>query len=250
MTGILDHPILSGDINEEITNFYGKRGPLPLETILEILKEKAVDTNKKWSSLLGINQATAVTCVKPSGTVSQLCDTASGIHPRYSKYYVRTVRADNKDPLCIMMKDQGISWEPASGKEESTTVFSFPICSPDDSVFRDDRNAISQLEFWKLYQLHFCEHKPSVTIYVKESEWLDVFAWVYSNFDVVSGISFLPHSDHNYQQAPYQEITEEEYLLLKKDEKSIIWDALLEYETVDATTSTKEYACSGGQCEI
>lgn len=187
---------------------------------------------------------------KPSGTVSQLVDTASGIHPRYAPYYVRTVRADKKDPLAIMMMEQGIPHEDCVMKPDATVIFSFPIESPSDSIFRDDRTALEQMEIWKVYQLEWCEHKPSVTIYVKEDEWLEVFAWTYKNFDICSGISFLPHSDHNYKQAPYQEIPEEDYQRLKLFEKTIQWEELPSYEKVDTTTSTKEYACTGGQCEI
>jgi len=243
MTGILDHPILNG---EGYLN-----GNNDLIDVLTVLKEKSIEVNEHWAKKIGVNRASAITCVKPEGTVSQLTDTASGIHPRYSKYYIRTIRADNKDPLCIMMKEQGIYNEPDVMKPESTTIFSFPIESPSSGcVFRNDRTAIQQLEVWKVYQLYYCEHKPSVTIYVKEDEWLEVFAWVHKNFDIVSGISFLPHTDHSYKQAPYQEIDKEMFNELKSKEKSIDWSQLESFESVDSTTSTKEYACSSGSCEI
>ena len=245
LTGILDHPVLSGQA------YLDSQGEdIKVSEWLNKMKEKAIEVNSEWSDRLGIQRATAITCVKPSGTVSQLCDTASGIHPRYSEYYVRTVRADNKDPLCIMMKEQGISNEPDVMKQETGTIFSFPIKSPDLAILRNDRTAIQQLEIWKLYQLEWCEHKPSVTIYVRDKEWLEVFSWVYSNFDIVSGISFLPHSDHTYKQAPYQEIMEEEYEDLIETQNHINWNELPSYETEDTTTSTKEYACSGGSCEL
>lgn len=223
-----------------------------LEQWLETLKQHAIDTNQLWAERLGINPATAVTCVKPSGTVSQLVDSASGIHPRYAPYYIRTIRADQKDPLAIMMKDIGVPCEKDAMKPDSGYVFSFPVKAPDDAIFRDDRSAIQQLELWKTYQLHWCEHKPSITVYVKEHEWLDVGAWVYENFDIVSGVSFLPHSNHIYVQAPYQEISEQEYYVLKEqmDKLDIDWTKLSEYEKVDTTEGLREYACSAGACEI
>jgi hypothetical protein len=185
-------------------------------------------------------------------TVSQLVDSASGIHPRYSPYYIRTVRADVKDPLAQFMKKLGFVCEPDITKSDSTLVFSFPMKSPETSVFRDDRSAIEQLELWKLYQTQWCEHKPSVTVYVKEDEWMKVGAWVYENFDILSGVSFLPHSNHIYKQAPYQECTEEEYIKLKTEYDKLIidWDKLSEYEKEDHTTSAKELACVSGVCEI
>ena len=164
--------------------------------ILTKLKEKAIETNKKYSEMLGIPQSTAITCVKPSGTVSQLVDSASGIHTRHSKYYIRTVRGDNKDPLTEFMKSAGIPSEPDVMKPDSTTVFSFPMKAPDGATTRDNMSAIDQLRLWQTYQEYWCEHKPSVTISVKEDEWMEVGAWVYKNFDDISGISFLPHSDH------------------------------------------------------
>ena len=194
LTGIMDHQVLSGDIFNQNA----------LKYMLINLKEHSIKINKKWADMLGVNQATAITCVKPSGTVSQLVDSASGIHPRYSPYYLRTVRADKKDPLCDMMLDKGFYGEDDVMKPNDTKVIYFPMKSPESSIMRDGKSAIEQLEIWKMYQLHWCEHKPSITVYVKEEEWLEVGAWVYENFDVMSGVSFLPHSDHSYKQAPYQ----------------------------------------------
>jgi len=241
LTGIMDHNILSGGIfNQQV-----------LTDMLTNLKEHAINTNKKWSKILGVNQATAITCVKPSGTVSQLVDSASGIHPRYSSYYLRTVRADKKDPLCDMMLDKGFYGEDDAMKPNDTKVFYFPMMSPKSSVMRDGKNAIEQLEIWKTYQLYWCEHKPSITVYVKEEEWLEVGAWVYKNFDVMSGVSFLPHSEHSYKQAPYQEVNESTYKeWLAKTPRNINWMDLTNYEKEDNTTSSKELACTAGACEI
>lgn len=190
---------------------------------------------------------------KPSGTVSQLVDSASGIHARHNEYYIRSVRGDNKDPLTQFMKDVGIPNEPERNKPEQTTVFYFPIKSPEGAVTRNDMTAIEQLELWKIYQLHWCEHKPSVTVTVKEHEWPEVGGWVYNNFDLISGVSFLPYSDHTYVQAPYQDCTKEEYeeLLAKMPEK-LHWDSLMVYELEDHTTGTQSLACSadGGGCEV
>jgi ribonucleoside-diphosphate reductase alpha chain len=234
LTGIMDHPVLSGDdvLKEWLTE----------------LKEVAIETNKEWAEKLGINASTAITCVKPSGTVSQLVDSASGIHPRY---YIRTVRSDKKDPMYYFLKDKGVPVEDAFGKEESTAVFSFPVKSPEESVMRDDMTAIEQLELWKVYAEHWCEHKPSITVYYRDEEFLAVQAWVYENFDIVSGISFLPHSDHVYKQAPYQEITKEEYdEMVESFPQDIDWGELADYETADTTTVEHELACTGGACEI
>ena len=232
LTGILDCPIW----NEEI---------------LQILKDVAVETNKKMAKDLGIPQSTAITCVKPSGTVSQLVDSASGIHARHNDYYIRTVRGDNKDPLTQFMKDSGIPSEPCAMKPDSTTVFSFPMKSPDGATTRTEMSAIEQLEYWLMFQRHWCEHKPSVTVSVKEDEWMEVGAWVYKNFDEVSGISFLPFSDHTYAQAPYQDIEREEYLELKQImPKSIDWSKLADYEKEDTTTGGRELACTADSCEF
>ena len=215
------------------------------------LKRIAVEENKKWAKKLGINQSVAVTCVKPSGTVSQLVDSASGIHTRHSPYYLRTIRADKKDPLAQLMVDQGVYHEDDITKPDHTLVFYFPIKSPKNAITRKDITAVQHLNLWKHYQDNWCEHKPSVTVSVKEAEWLEVGAWVYKNFDSVSGISFLPYTDHSYQQAPYQEITVEEYKeWLKKTTASIDWSLLPQYEKEDMTENSKELACSANTCEI
>ena len=221
------------------------------EEVLIILKEVAVEANKKIAEVLGIPQSTAITCVKPSGTVSQLVDSASGIHARHNDYYIRTVRGDNKDPLTQFMKESGIPNEPDVMKPDSTTVFSFPMKSPSGAVTRTDMTAIQQLEYWLMFQRHWCEHKPSVTISVKEDEWMDVGAWVYKNFDEVSGISFLPFSDHTYAQAPYQDIDEARYYaLLHEMPESIDWSKLADFEKEDTTSGSKELACTADACEM
>ena len=241
LTGIMDHEVLSGNIFNQTV----------LKEMLINLKEHSIKTNKKWAEMLGVNQATAITCVKPSGTVSQLVDSASGIHPRYSPYYLRTVRADKKDPLCDMMLDKGFYGEDDVMKPNDTKVIYFPMKSPTSSIMRDAKSAIEQLEIWKMYQLHWCEHKPSITVYVKEDEWLQVGAWVYENFDVMSGVSFLPHSEHSYKQAPYQEVDKNTYEeWLAKTPKNINWMDLTNYEKEDTTTSSKELACTAGACEV
>jgi ribonucleoside-diphosphate reductase alpha chain len=238
LTGILDNPLLT-------TKNAG------LDKTLGALRAVAVDTNREWALRLGIPQSAAITCVKPSGTVSQLVDSASGIHARHSPYYIRTVRGDNKDPLTQFLKDMGIPAEPCVMKPDSTTVFSFPQRSPEGAVTRNDMTAIEQLELWLIYQRHWCEHKPSITVSVRDHEWLEVGAWVYKHFDEVSGISFLPHSDHTYQQAPYQDCTREEYEeALSKMPKNLDWDMLSMYETSDETKGSSTFACSGGVCEI
>ena len=207
--------------------------------------------NEGWAANLGIKQSVAITCVKPSGTVSQLVDSASGIHTRHSEYYIRTVRADKKDPIAQLMVDQGVYHEDDITKPEHTLVFYFPIKSPSKSLTRIDLSAIEHLEIWKMYQDHWCEHKPSATISVREAEWLKVGAWVWDNFDKISGVSFLPFADHSYQQAPYQEITEDEYKeWMNKTVHEINWDLITEYEKEDMTENTKELACSAGACEI
>jgi ribonucleoside-diphosphate reductase alpha chain len=241
LTGIMDHEVLSGNIFNQTV----------LKEMLINLKEHSIKTNKKWAEMLGVNQATAITCVKPSGTVSQLVDSASGIHPRYSPYYLRTVRADKKDPLCDMMLDKGFYGEDDVMKPNDTKVIYFPMKSPTSSIMRDAKSAIEQLEIWKIYQLHWCEHKPSITVYVKEDEWLQVGAWVYENFDVMSGVSFLPHSEHSYKQAPYQEVDKKTYEeWLAKTPRNINWMDLTNYEKEDTTTSSKELACTAGGCEV
>jgi len=238
MTGIMDNPLMTNK----------NRG---LEKTLEHLRSIAVATNAEWAELLGIPASASISCVKPSGTVSQLVDSASGIHARHSPYYIRTVRGDSKDPLTQFMIDQGIPNEPCVMKPDSTVVFSFPVKSPEQAVTRNDMTAVEQLELWLTYQRHWCEHKPSVTISVRDSEWMSVGAFVYEHFDEMSGVSFLPHSDHTYQQAPYQDCTKEEYqemLALMPD--SIDWEELNDYESEDNTVSMQTMACSGDSCEI
>lgn len=238
LTGILDNAFMSTPSEE-------------LQEFLCEMRLKAIETNEKWADLLGIPRASSITCIKPSGTVSQLVDSASGIHARHSEYYVRTVRADNKDPLCSLMKDAGFPNEPDAMKPEHTTVFSFPVKSPEKAVFRTELDAIKHLELWIFYKKFWAEHTVSITVSVKESEWLDVAAFVYKNFDDISGISFLPFSEHTYKQAPYQDCTKEQYQeLLDKMPEFIEWTGLSKYEKEDATTSTRELACSAGNCEI
>ena len=238
LTGIMD-------------NIHTNCNLVDMDKRLPRFKQVAIDTNKKYAKEFGIQESTAITCVKPSGTVSQLCDSASGIHARHSKYYIRTVRGDNKDPLTKFMIDQGVPSEPCVMKPDTTTVFSFPMKSPKGSRVRDELSAIDQLNIWLIYQEHWCEHKPSITVTVKENEWLDVGAFVFKHFDKMSGVSFLPHSDHVYQQAPYQECTKDEYDdMLSKMNTRINWSKLREYEMSDTTSGSQTMACSGDSCEI
>jgi len=238
LTGIMDCPLTSGET-------------LGLAELLTDLRVESVDTNKQFAEKIGINQSASVTCVKPSGTVSQLVDAASGIHARHSPYYIRTVRADIKDPLCKFMIDKGFPAEPCVMKPDHTMVFSFPIKSPDNATCRTDMTALEQLEMWRTYQNHWCEHKPSVTITVKEDEWMEVGSWVWKYFDQVSGISFLPHSDHSYRQAPYQDCDEETYInLLSEMPVGVDWSELASYEETDHTSGTQTFACSGDSCEV
>jgi ribonucleoside-diphosphate reductase alpha chain len=238
LTGIMDNPLMTS----------ANKG---LEKTLEHLRETAVHTNGDWADRLGIPQSAAITCVKPSGTVSQLVDSASGIHARHALHYIRTVRGDNKDPLTQMMKDQRIPNTPCVMKPDTTTVFSFPQKSPNKAVTRNDMSAIEQLEMWLTYQRHWCEHKPSVTVTVRADEWMEVGAFVYKHFDEMSGVSFLPHSDHTYQQAPYQDCTKDDYKKLSAImPKSIDWSKLSEYEQEDNTVAMQTMACSGDVCEV
>jgi ribonucleoside-triphosphate reductase len=219
--------------------------------MLNDLKSHAYEVNKLLAKNLNINPSAAITCVKPSGTVSQLVDAASGIHARHSKYYIRTVRADVKDPLCKLMVDLGFPHEPCVIKPQHTMIFSFPIKSPDTCITRNEMTAIEQLELWKMYQDHWCEHKPSVTITVREEEWMEVGAWVYKNFDDISGISFLPHSDHTYRQAPYQECTQITHTALAVEmPKNVDWSLLSNYEKEDNTAGSQTFSCTGDKCEI
>lgn len=234
LTGVLDNP---EGMNAEVLNQ---------------LREVAVATNKEWAERLGIPQSAAITCIKPSGTVSQLVDSASGLHPRHSRYYLRTVRADNKDPLTSLLKDAGVYFEADITSPETTSVFYFPRESPDSSILRDDLTAIDQLSSWKILQENWCEHKPSATVYVRENEWMEVGAWVYENFDSLSGVSFLPYDGGAYKQAPYQEVTKEEYEAFLKEHPApeVDFSDLRFYESEDMTTGSQEFACSAGACEV
>ncbi len=238
LTGIMDNSLLNR-----------RRHKLP--EMLQSMKNKAVVINKEWANKLGIPQSTAITCVKPSGTVSQLVDSASGIHARHNSHYIRTVRGDNKDPLTEFMKEQGIPNEPDVMKPDHTTVFSFPMECDASAVFRNTYSAIEQLEIWKTYAQHWCEHKPSVTISVKEEEWVNVGNWCWDNFNYLSGVSFLPFSDHTYQQAPYQDIDKEQYESLQsKMPAKIDWSKLQDFEKEDNTRGSQELACTAGSCEL
>ena len=240
LTGIMDNAATNGKMGKEKT-----------AQLLEELRDVAVKTNKEWAEKLGIPRSAAITCVKPSGTVSQLVDSASGIHARHNPHYIRTVRADNKDPLCQFMKDAGFPNEPDVTKPNHTTVFSFPSKSPKGAICRMDMTAIEQLELWSLYQKHWCEHKPSITVSVKEHEWMGVGNWVWDNFNNISGISFLPFSEHTYQQAPYQDCSQEEYKeALAAMPKSVNWAKLGDYEAQDYTAGAQTAACAAGGCEV
>lgn len=234
LTGILDHPTLCMD-----------------KALLNELRDLVVETNKAYAELLGIPQSTATTCVKPSGTVSQLVDSASGIHPRHSEFYIRTVRGDVKDPLTQFLISQGVPNEPDVTKPKDTVVFSFPQSSPAGARVRADLTAIEHLEIWKTLQEEWCEHKPSITISVREHEWMDVQAWVWNNWDILSGVSFLPYSEHTYKQAPYQECSKEDYEAMKaKMPVDIDWSELSDYEKEDNTAGSQSFACTGDVCEI
>ena len=237
LTGIMDHPVLSKNVDS-------KRW-------LTEMRQVALDTNDDYADRMGIERSAAITCVKPSGTVSQLVDSASGIHARHSDYYIRTVRGDNKDPLTQFLKDSGVPAEPDVMKPDATTVFSFPTKSPQGAVTRNAMTALEQLDLWQTYAEIWCCHKPSVTVTVRDHEWMEVGSWVYKHFDLCSGISFLPHSDHTYAQAPYQECTEAEYEKMKADmPQSIVWSDLSFYELEDTTSGSQTLACTAGACEI
>ena len=240
---------LTGIMDCKVTNGKGLTSALPC--VLQDLRNEAIKTNEEFAKKIGINQSVAVTCVKPSGTVSQLVDAASGIHARHNPYYVRTVRGDKKDPLTKMMTEAGFPVEDDQTNPSHTSVFSFPMKVDNSAVFRTDLSAIEQLELWLVYQKYWCEHKPSITVSVKESEWLDVGAWVYKHFDYMSGVSFLPFSEHTYKQAPYQDIQKDEYeILIKKMPKEVEWSKLSDYEKTDMTIASQELACAAGFCEI
>ena len=238
MTGIMDHYLLS-------------KGDSPdLEKWLEQIRDVAVKTNEKWAAKLGINQSAAITCVKPSGTVSQLVDSASGIHPRFSEHYIRRVRSDKKDPLAQFMQTAGFPVE-QDLMSQASLVFSFPVESPQGCTTVKQVGAMEQLKLWKAYQNHWCEHKPSITVYYTDDEFLEVAQWIWDNFDLCSGISLLPYSDHVYQQAPYEDIDAEKYEeLLAAMPVSVDWSALEQFEQDDNTTGSQELACVGGACEI
>jgi ribonucleoside-diphosphate reductase alpha chain len=237
LTGIMDNPLLT----------LANGG---LAETLETLRDVAINTNREWADRLGINHSSAITCVKPSGTVSQLVDSASGIHARHSHYYIRTVRADNKDPITAFLKDQGVPNEPDVMRPTNTTVFSFPVKAPYGAVVTQDVKAIDQLKTWLMYQRHWCEHKPSVTINVRKDEWFEVGAFVYEHFDEMSGVSFLPYNEHIYQQAPYQEMTKHDYdVMMSIMPEKLDWSKLSEYETEDTTKSSQTFACVGS-CEV
>ena len=236
LTGIMDHPVLSG-----------RRGRGDLQHWLTQLKEEAIKTNAKWSKRLGINPSAAITAVKPSGTVSQLVDSASGIHPRYSKQYIRRVRADSRDPLCSVLEAAGVPVE-EDVTSPTTKVFSFPVRSPDGAVVADDMGAMEQLCLWEMYQDYWCEHKPSMTCYYRDEEFLQVGQWLYNKFDKVSGISFLPYAEHTYQQAPYEPVDKETYEEMVKDfPTEIDWNV---NEESDMTEGSQQLACTGNSCEI
>ena len=236
LTGIMDHPILSG-----------RSGRADLQHWLTQLKEEAIQTNKKWAKRLKINASTAITAVKPSGTVSQLVDSASGIHPRYSEQYIRRVRADARDPLCGVLEAAGVPVE-EDVMSPTTKVFSFPIQSPEGAVVANDMGAMEQLCLWQTYQDFWCEHKPSMTCYYRDDEFLQVGQWLYNNFDKISGISFLPYSEHTYQQAPYEPVDKEVYdELVKGFPKQIDWNV---NEESDMTEGSQQLACTGNSCEL
>ena len=238
LTGIMDNPLMTL-ANEGLAD------------ALEHLKQIAIDTNKEWAEKLGIPQSTAISCVKPSGTVSQLCDSSSGIHPRHSPYYYRRVRGDNKDPLTQFLADQGIPSEPDVMKPDATTVFTFPVQAPTGAVCTSDVSAVDQLRLWLMYQRHWAEHKPSITCNIRSEEWLEVAQFVWENFDEMSGVSFLPFHEHTYQQAPYEDCQATDYhILLDQMPKKIDWTKLSEYELEDNTSGMQTLACSGDVCEM
>ena len=239
LTGIMDNRLMSNTTKDA------------LPSLLSNLRLTAVNTNKKWAKLLGIEPSAAITCVKPSGTVSQLVNAASGIHPRHNDYYVRTIRADKKDPLTQFLIDQGFPHEDALEKPDSMTVFSFPMKSPTGAITRNKISAIDHLTLWNVYATYWCEHKPSITVSVKEKEWLNVGSFVYDNFDNMSGVSFLPMTEHTYKQAPYQDCTKEQYKeLLDRMPNEVDWDSFSNYEKEDLTTGSQELACTANSCEV
>jgi ribonucleoside-diphosphate reductase alpha chain len=253
LTGIMDHPVLNGTSGWGILgvnkNVYDIGTESELEDTLSQLRDHARSVNEEWAERLNIPSSASICCNKPSGTVSQLVDSASGIHARHNPYYIRRIRMDKKDPIYKFLKEKGVAVEDEALRPDSTAVFSFPMKAPEGAVCRNDRTAIEQLELWLTYQRHWCEHKPSVTISVKDDEWMEVGAWVWKHFDEMSGVSFLPFSDHTYQQAPYADCSKEEYEeLLSKTPKEIDWSTFTELD--DNTISAQTLACSAGSCEI
>lgn len=241
LTGIYDNAVMSGRAGTDVLTSY-----------LKSMHDHAGKVNAEWADKLGITPSTAITCVKPSGTVSQLVDSASGIHPRHSKFYLRTVRLDKKDPLYRFMLDNGVYCEDADGRAETTAVFYFAVKAPKGAVTRSEVSAIDHLSLWALYQEHWCDHNPSITVTVRDDEWFTVGAWVYSNFDKVCGLAFLPYSDHVYTQAPFIELTEEEYdaWVAAHPEPSLDWCGLSKYEKEDQTIGSQTLACTGDSCSI
>jgi ribonucleoside-diphosphate reductase alpha chain len=237
LTGIMDHPVISR-VTEDAKNW------------LAAMRIVAIQTNEIWAKKLGIEPSVAVSCTKPSGTVAELVDSASGIHPRYAAYYIRSVRNDIKDPLANLLRDQGIPFEPDVTNPSNILVFSFPKKSPDASVMRHDISALDQLNHYRMVRNEWCEHNPSITVYIKPHEWLAVGDWIYNNWDEVGGISFLPFSEHNYRQAPFLEISSEEYQTLERCFPDIDYTAISNYEKDDTTTSSHELACTGNACMI
>lgn len=244
LTGIMDHPVLSGNADWTVSD---QSAESDLKDWLDELKQVAIETNAHWADRFGINRSTAITAVKPSGTVSQLVDSASGIHPRFDEYYIRRVRQASNDPLCKVLEQAGVPHED-DVNNPSTKVFSFPQRAPEGAVSAADVSAMDQLRLWKTYQDHWCEHKPSITVYYRDTEFLEIGQWLYNNFDEVTGISFLPYSDHSYPQAPYESISSERYTELKAEfPQEFSWDI---QEETDATTSSQTLACVGDNCEI
>lgn len=257
MTGIMDNRFMAGLASEQELRaflFDPEYSGTPQEALIKFLdemREYAVEVNREWAAILGVNPSAAITCVKPSGTVSQLCDTASGIHARHSEFYIRTVRLDKKDPVYQMMLSLGVPMEDDMMKPHATAIVSYAMKSPDGAITRNDMTALEQLELWLIYQRHWCEHKPSVTISVGEDEWLEVGAWVFKHFDELSGISFLPRSDHTYLQAPYQDKTGEELAdwIIENPQPFVDWSVLPTFELDDQTVSSQTLACVAGGCE-
>lgn len=255
LTGILDHPVMSGlQVENEVD--VGSRTiyevPALYSTLpiwLDEIKNVVIETNKKWAKLLGVNASAATTCVKPSGTVSQLVNSSSGIHPRFAPFYLRTVRQDVKDPLSQFLIDQGVYYE-IDVTNPNNYVFYFPVEAPNECALVGVVDSLKQLELWKIYQEHWCEHKPSMTCYYTEDNYLAVGQWVWENFDRLSGVSFLPYNNHVYKQAPYIGIDEEEYEEWVRKTPHLDWDKLAEYEDGSDGSGVHDLACSAGSCEV